>query len=67
MTFQTVGMTKEGKRILRFSLDAGRRHSPQVDHEGIFISWKASRLRLICANTGVGGTGGGLQFVVGLC
>ena len=34
MTFQTVGMTKEGKRILRFSLDAGRRHSPQVDHEG---------------------------------
>ena len=34
MTYQTVGMTKEGKRILRFSLDAGRRHSPQVDHEG---------------------------------
>ena len=34
MTYQTVGMTKEGKRILRFSLDVGRRHSPQVDHEG---------------------------------
>lgn len=34
MTYQTVGMTKEGKRILHFSLDAGRRHSPQVDHEG---------------------------------
>ena len=34
MTYQTVGMTKEGKRILRFSLDARRRHSPQVDHEG---------------------------------
>ena len=50
MTYQTVGMTKEGKRILRFSLDAGRRHSPQVDHEGRFISWKASRSRLIYAN-----------------
>lgn len=34
MTYKTVGLTKEGKRILRFSLDAGRRHSPQVDHEG---------------------------------
>ena len=34
MTYQTVGMTKEGKRILHFSLDTGRRHSPQVDHEG---------------------------------
>ena len=34
MTYQTVGMTKEGKRILHFSLDVGRRHSPQVDHEG---------------------------------
>lgn len=34
MTYQTVGMTKEGKRILRFSLDVGRLHSPQVDHEG---------------------------------
>lgn len=29
MTYQTVGMTKEGKRILRFSLDARRRHSPK--------------------------------------
>lgn len=34
MTYQTVGMTKEGKRILHFSLDAERRHSPQVDREG---------------------------------
>ena len=34
MTYKTVGLTKEGKRILHFSLDAGRRHSPQVDHEG---------------------------------
>lgn len=34
MTYQTVGMTKEGKRILHFSLDAERRHSPQVDRAG---------------------------------
>ena len=34
MTFVTVGLTKQGKRILRFSLDVGRRHSPWVDHVG---------------------------------
>jgi lysine 2,3-aminomutase len=31
MTFVTVGMTHEGKRILRFEHDAGRRHSPIID------------------------------------
>ncbi|WP_065220022.1 MULTISPECIES: KamA family radical SAM protein [Butyricimonas] len=34
MTFVTVGLTKEGKRILRFSLDVNRRHSPGVDNIG---------------------------------
>lgn len=47
MTYQTVGMTKEGKRILRFSLDAGRRHSLKWITRGRFISWKVSRSRLI--------------------
>jgi lysine 2,3-aminomutase len=31
MTFVTVGMTAEGKRILRFEHDASRRHSPITD------------------------------------
>ena len=34
MTYVTVGLTKQGKRILRFSLDANRRHSPWVDNIG---------------------------------
>ncbi|WP_292269032.1 KamA family protein [Butyricimonas sp.] len=34
MTFVTAGLTKQGKRILRFSLDANRRHSPGVDNIG---------------------------------
>ena len=33
MTYKMVGLTKQGKRILRFSLDSGRRHSPHVDYE----------------------------------
>lgn len=31
MTFETMGLTAEGKRILCFELDDGRRHSPAVD------------------------------------
>lgn len=31
MTFQTVGITAEGKRILRFDHDASRIHSPIID------------------------------------
>lgn len=31
MTFTTVGMTAEGKRILKFDHDASRRHSPIID------------------------------------
>jgi lysine 2,3-aminomutase len=31
MTFVTVGITAEGKRILRFEHDASRRHSPIID------------------------------------
>lgn len=34
MTFQTVGITKEGKRILKFEHDAGRVHSPIIDNIG---------------------------------
>lgn len=34
MTFRTVGLTAEGKRILKFDHDAGRRHSPIIDRMG---------------------------------
>ena len=34
MTFQLVGMTEEGKRILRFEHDGTRRHSPIIDRMG---------------------------------
>lgn len=34
MTFSTVGITKEGKRILKFEHDAGRRHSPIIHNMG---------------------------------
>ncbi|MDH6534209.1 KamA family protein [Parabacteroides sp. 52] len=38
MTFQTVGITAEGKRILRFDHDASRHHSPIIDKMGeVFI------------------------------
>lgn len=31
MTFQTVGIDEQGRRILRFDYDHGRRHSPIID------------------------------------
>ncbi|WP_080903447.1 KamA family radical SAM protein [Parabacteroides sp. Marseille-P3160] len=31
MTFRTVGLTEDGKRILKFSHDHSRRHSPIID------------------------------------
>lgn len=34
MTFQTVGLTSEGRRILRFDHDASRIHSPIIDRMG---------------------------------
>lgn len=38
MTFQLVGITEDGKRILRFEHDGTRRHSPIIDQMGtIFI------------------------------
>lgn len=38
MTFSTVGLTAEGKRILKFDHDAGRRHSPIINKMGeVFI------------------------------
>ena len=38
MTFVTIGMTAEGKRILKFDHDASRRHSPIIDQMGeVFI------------------------------
>lgn len=38
MTFKTVGLTAEGKRILKFDHDTGRRHSPIINKMGeVFI------------------------------
>ncbi|MBC5633108.1 KamA family radical SAM protein [Parabacteroides hominis] len=34
MTFRTIGLTAEGKRILKFDHDTGRRHSPIIDRMG---------------------------------
>lgn len=34
MTFQLVGMTAEGKRVLKFDHDGSRRHSPIIDRMG---------------------------------
>lgn len=34
MTFTTVGLTPDGRRILAFSLDNDRRHSPALDAHG---------------------------------
>lgn len=38
MTFKTIGITEEGKRILKFEHDTGRKHSPIIDKMGeVFI------------------------------
>lgn len=38
MTFKTVGLTNEGKRILQFDHDASRKHSPIIDNmEEVYI------------------------------
>lgn len=34
MTFQTIGMTRDGRRILKFSHDRRRLHSPIIDRMG---------------------------------
>lgn len=34
MTYTTIGITAEGKRILQFQHDTGRRHSPIIDQMG---------------------------------
>jgi lysine 2,3-aminomutase len=34
LTFRTVGVTREGRRILKFDHDATRRHSPIIDQMG---------------------------------
>lgn len=34
MTFSTVGITADGRRILKFGHDSTRRHSPVIDHMG---------------------------------
>lgn len=39
MSFNTIGITKEGKRVLQFEHDAGRKHSPIIDKMGkIYIA-----------------------------
>lgn len=39
MTFSTIGLTPEGKRVLRFKHDSGRKHSPAIHSMGeIYIT-----------------------------
>jgi len=37
LTFRTIGLTKQGRRILEFDHDANRRHSPIIDQMGKVI------------------------------
>lgn len=55
MTFRTVGLTAEGKRILKFDHDTGRRHSPIIDRIGeVYIVENKVRRRLPAPITGYG-------------
>lgn len=50
MTFVTIGMTKEGKRILEFDHDPTRQHSPIIHQMKKYTSRKTSLSGNICCN-----------------
>lgn len=50
MTFVTIGMTKEGKRILEFDHDPTRQHSPIIHQMEKYTSRKTSLSGNICCN-----------------
>ena len=50
MTFKTVGLTAEGKRILKFDHDTGRRHSPIINKMGSIYRREQVGSRLFCVN-----------------
>lgn len=55
MTFQLVGITADGCRMLKFSHDGTRRHSPVVNHEeAVFIRENKSVHAYLCQLEGMG-------------
>lgn len=45
MTFRTIGVTKDGRRILEFSYDHTRTHSPIIDHDSKLIIVESKTIR----------------------
>ena len=63
MTFKMVGITPEGKRILRFEHDGTRRHSPIIDSIGaVYIVEKQIHSRLSATTASHGRRHGRLCF-----
>ena len=67
MTFQLVGLTEEGKRILRFEHDGTRHHSPIIDQMGqIYIVENKSLAAYLRQLSKMGGRPGRLRFYLEL-
>lgn len=67
MTFQLVGLTEEGKRILRFEHDGTRHHSPIIDQMGqIYIVENKITGSLSTPTQQDGGRPGRLRFYLEL-
>ncbi len=63
MTFQLVGLTEEGKRILRFEHDGTRHHSPIINQMGqIYIVENKSLAAYLRQLGKMGGRSGRLCF-----
>ncbi len=55
MTFTLAGLTPDGRRILRFDHDRGRRHSPVIDHmEHVYITENKSLAAYLRQLAGMG-------------
>jgi len=67
MTFRLVGITAEGKRILRFDHDRTRRHSPIIDRMGEIYIVENKSVAAYLRQVGEDGRGrGGLRQHLGL-
>lgn len=67
MTFQLVGLTEEGKRILRFEHDGTRHHSPIIDQMGqIYIVENKSLAAYLRQLSKMGEDPGRLRFYLEL-
>jgi lysine 2,3-aminomutase len=45
MTFRTVGITRDGRRVLAFDHDASRWHSPVIEHQGQVLVIESKSIR----------------------